>query len=269
MLLIDEDQCATNFMVRDVNMDKLVRDKTVNEPITPFISKIGALHSQLGVSSILVIGGVGSYFQVADRVILMDHYKPSNVTLKAKGLITDKMREFKQFGNVTPRYLTFDSFSDRRVGRDFKIRVNDGNQVRFGDEALDLGLCSQIVERGQLVAMTRILQFIKHSVLSGKGKKRRWTVSEAIDAAQREMDRDYTATKMDVLTSKSNKNNKFVRPRRHEVAAALNRLRSLIVYSDAGSGNMTAGHRVKEEEEEDWGMEVEVEGDGQYNGNGY
>ena len=70
LLLIDEDTCATNFMVRDVNMDKLVTNKTVNEPITPFISKIRAMYTQLGVSSILVIGGVGSYFQVADQVIL-------------------------------------------------------------------------------------------------------------------------------------------------------------------------------------------------------
>ena len=69
----------------------------------------------------------------------MDNYKPSNITEQAKALITDRMREFKQFGNVTPRYLAYDSFSNRRTGRDFKIKVNDGNKVRYGDEALDLG----------------------------------------------------------------------------------------------------------------------------------
>ena len=111
------------------------------------------------------------------------------------------------------------------------------------------------------MAITRILEFIKHSVLSRDGKKRQWTMSEAIEAVEREMDRDHAAGKMDVLMSKHNKNNKFVRPRRHEIAAALNRLRSLTVYSDGGSGKMTGGHRVKEEYQD---MEVEGEGDDGY-----
>ena len=42
LLLIDEDTCATNFMIRDEKMQLLVhKDK---EPITPFISKIRWLH---------------------------------------------------------------------------------------------------------------------------------------------------------------------------------------------------------------------------------
>lgn len=271
-------------MVRDVNMDKLVVDQTVNEPITPFISKIRAMYSQLGVSSILVIGGVGSYFQVADHVvcalfcliqksqsideyitvnnrfydfhliltqILMDNYKPQNITAKAKALVKERMNEFKQFGKVTSRYLQYESFSNRRTGRDFKIKMfDDSKKVRYGDEGLDLGLCSQFVERGQLVAVTRILEFIKHTVLNGNGQKKQWTIYEAIEAVDREMSRDFKGTKMDVLLSANNKNNKFVRPRVHEIAAALNRLRSLKVYSDGGSGKMTGGYRVKEEYQE-------------------
>jgi predicted ABC-class ATPase len=40
-LMVDEDTCATNFMIRDARMQELVAaDK---EPITPFISKVSAL----------------------------------------------------------------------------------------------------------------------------------------------------------------------------------------------------------------------------------
>ena len=46
------------------------------EPITPFISKVRALYDTLKVSSILVIGGCGDYFEVADTVIMMDCYSP-------------------------------------------------------------------------------------------------------------------------------------------------------------------------------------------------
>ena len=72
VLLIDEDRTATNCMCRDRFMSELISaDK---EPIFPFISKVQALYSHLGVSSILVIGGLGEYFAVADRVVMMDNY---------------------------------------------------------------------------------------------------------------------------------------------------------------------------------------------------
>ena len=46
------------------------------EPITPFISKVRALYDTMKVSSVLVIGGCGDYFEVADTVIMMDCYAP-------------------------------------------------------------------------------------------------------------------------------------------------------------------------------------------------
>lgn len=38
----------------------------------------------VGVSTVLVIGGSGDYFEVADTVICMDSFKPKNVTAEAK-----------------------------------------------------------------------------------------------------------------------------------------------------------------------------------------
>ena len=110
------------------------------------------------------------------------------------------------------------------------------------------------------MAITRILEFIKHTVLNAKSQKKEWTVFEAIEAVEKEMNRSCNH-KMDVLLPEKQKNNKFVRPRRYEIAAALNRLRSLNVYSDGGSGQKSGGWRVKEEDHGQ-GMEgMEVEGD--------
>lgn len=72
VLLIDEDKTATNFMCRDRFMSKLISQ--YNEPITPFISKAKSLFKYQDVSSILVVGGLGEYFSIADNVILMDNY---------------------------------------------------------------------------------------------------------------------------------------------------------------------------------------------------
>ncbi len=81
-LLIDEDTSATNFMVRDSLMQKVVlKDK---EPITPFIDRIRLLYDKYGVSTILVAGSSGAFFFVADSIIQMDNYVPKDITGTAK-----------------------------------------------------------------------------------------------------------------------------------------------------------------------------------------
>lgn len=81
-LLIDEDTSATNFMVRDALMQKVVlKDK---EPITPFIDRIRMLYNGFGISTILVAGSSGAFFFVADSVIQMDNYIPKDITDAAK-----------------------------------------------------------------------------------------------------------------------------------------------------------------------------------------
>ncbi len=80
LLLVDEDTSATNFMVRDERMRALVR----KEPIAPFIDLVRPLHRALGISTIVVVGGVGDYLDVADRVILMEDYRATDATDRAR-----------------------------------------------------------------------------------------------------------------------------------------------------------------------------------------
>jgi predicted ABC-class ATPase len=84
VLLIDEDTSATNFMVRDARMQRLV--KKAQEPITPFVDRVRELYRDLGVSTILVMGGCGDYFDVAGTVIMMQEYQPVNVTEQARSI---------------------------------------------------------------------------------------------------------------------------------------------------------------------------------------
>ncbi|MGI6485506.1 MAG: P-loop domain-containing protein [Tepidanaerobacteraceae bacterium] len=85
LLLIDEDTSATNFMIRDGRMQRLVQKEM--EPITPFIDRVKALYKQKQVSTVLVIGGSGDYFDVADHVIMMEEYVPKDVTEQVKEII--------------------------------------------------------------------------------------------------------------------------------------------------------------------------------------
>lgn len=76
LLLIDEDKSATNFMIRDRNMRKIVK----NEPIIPFTDRVCGLYAEEGVSTILVIGCLSEYLSYADTVILMDNYVAEDIT---------------------------------------------------------------------------------------------------------------------------------------------------------------------------------------------
>ena len=60
------------------------------EPITPLVAKMKSLVG-LGVSCVLVIGGSGDYFEVADHVIAMEAFKALDLTEKSKAIA-------KQFG---------------------------------------------------------------------------------------------------------------------------------------------------------------------------
>lgn len=79
LLLIDEDLSATNFMIRDARMKKLIE----HEPITPFTDIVRPLADE-GVSTILVIGGSGEYLSVADKILMMDNFILSDATEKAR-----------------------------------------------------------------------------------------------------------------------------------------------------------------------------------------
>ena len=89
LLLIDEDKSATNFMIRDKIMRKIVP----NEPIIPFTDRIGELSEDLGVSIILVIGGSAEYLAHADTVILMEDYEPRDITGVVRDFGMDKTSE--------------------------------------------------------------------------------------------------------------------------------------------------------------------------------
>ncbi|HEY9661814.1 MAG TPA: ABC-ATPase domain-containing protein, partial [Allocoleopsis sp.] len=149
VLLVDEDTSATNFMIRDRRMQALIsKDK---EPITPFVDKIRQLYSEYGVSTILVMGGSGDYFEVADTVIAMTEFEPEEVTDQAK-LIAQTYSTHRQaeggdrFGTITPRYPVLPAETG-------KLKVRDITELVLGNDAIDLSAVEQLVEVGQLRAI--------------------------------------------------------------------------------------------------------------------
>ena len=92
LLLIDEDKSATNFMIRDKVMRKIVPD----EPIIPFTDRIEELNKNCGISIIIVIGGSAEYLAYADTVVLMEDYEPKDITEAVRGFGIEKSSEQAQ-----------------------------------------------------------------------------------------------------------------------------------------------------------------------------
>lgn len=169
-LLVDEDTAATNFMIRDRRMQALIaKDK---EPITPFIDKIRQLYTEHQVSTILVMGGSGDYFDVADTIIAMQDFEPEDVTAQAKAIAqkyaNDRTPEGgKQFGSITPRTLHL-SNSPSENDRPPKRKVRDLDTIVLGKEEIDLSAVEQIVETAQLRAIAATMLYIQQYYLDGR-----------------------------------------------------------------------------------------------------
>ncbi|MCG6986808.1 MAG: ABC-ATPase domain-containing protein [Gemmatimonadetes bacterium] len=245
-LLIDEDTSATNFMIRDRRMQALVPKE--GEPITPFVDRVRELHRALGVSTVLVLGGSGDYLDVADTVVAMRRYEPHDVT-DAAGDVASAHPTGRTPEAGPPlrlpeaRVVDTRCLDARRGRRDVHVKVPDLRTLLFGRGTVDLGAVEQVVSRSQINAIGRALALAPGlpfppgrsqpaggpelharsespggSALSGGGSR---TVAALLDAVEALLEE----RGLDALDDR--------RPgdlsafRRHELAAALNRLRSL------------------------------------------
>ena len=221
LLLIDEDTAATNFMIRDRRMQQLIsKDK---EPITPFIDKVQQLYTDYNVSTILVMGGSGDYFDVADTVIAMEDFIPQDVTGQAKAIalanITNRSSEGgSNFGQIKPRIPLPYSINPSRGKRDVKLKVRDVDEIAFGTEDIDLAAVEQIVDAGQLRAIALAIVYAKENYMS-----RKQTTAEILERVMQ----DISQERLDIITDFPQGDLSLFR--RFELAAALNRLRSLQV----------------------------------------
>ncbi len=225
VLLIDEDTSATNFMVRDRRMQELVA-KT-QEPITPFIDRVRQLYTQHGVSSVLVIGGVGDYLDVADTVLQMDAFHPRDVTASARAIAAAwPARAQRQSEGDTPweppqpRPVRHESLSPQR-GRREKVRARGVRAIQYGAEEIDISHVEQIVDASQTRYIADCLQHAYHHLADN-----RQTIHYLVKRTEAIVHEHGLEAIQPYLAG----DRAWARPL--EVAAALNRLRTLQITSE-------------------------------------
>lgn len=229
-LLLDEDTSAANFLIRDARMQRLIAAE--DEPITAFVDRAGDLFERQGVSTIMVVGGSGDYFDVATTVIAMTRYRPSDVTQDAqeiaRALPSARRSEAGPWREPAERIPDPESIDARDDRGRVQVRLRSGQRVLLGTDEVDLSALEQVVEPGQLEAMAWALVRGRGDAIDGRG-----TMGAAIQAMVADLD----AMGVSIVRSEPVGNLSWFRGL--ELAAFLNRIRSLRTRP-AGAGTRVA-----------------------------
>ena len=240
VFLIDEDTCATNFMIRDELMQRVVcRDE---EPITPFIERARFLYEKCGISSVLVAGSSGAYFYIADTILQMDRYVPKDITefarkeaaeyaaASAAGKHPDAavqsapgsapsspVQKLPDPALPSFRRVPSCNMALRRDDR-LKTRTRGTDDVQLGHENIDLRYLEQIADHEQTAALSCILALAEKNLLDG-----RKTLTQLVDDICALMEEKGLAG----LSAGGFLSTDLAMPRRQEIFACFNRYRGL------------------------------------------
>lgn len=218
VMLIDEDTSATNFMIRDELMQRVIHREM--EPITPFIERIREMYERYGISTIIVAGSSGAYFQIADCIIQMDRYVPKDITQLAK-------REAEKFPmlSVPKACSSIPNFERRpmqgkewRKGERVKMKPMGKEGISLNRETIDLRFIEQIVDSEQVSALGYCIQYAQKNLLDGKR-----TLQQIVEELEDKIENGF----LEILIENTGSISSLARPRRQEIFACFNRYRGL------------------------------------------
>jgi len=175
---------------------------------------------------VLVVGSSGDYFDVADTVVRMRDYLPEEVTAEAKRVARDRptgrLREADApFPGSTARSPVARSIDASTARGPLRIDARGTEALRFGEEIIDLRALTQLVDPSQARAVGHALHDAALHLLEPG-----LPLAELLDRIEARLD----ARGLAVLSQRARDDEHpgaLARPRRFEIAAALNRLRSV------------------------------------------
>ena len=215
-LLLDEDTCATNLLIRDQRMRALVSSE--REPITPLVDRIRALHRERGISTLIVMGGSGDYLDVADQVLIMDSYRLVDATAQARQVCASQPRVDTSLPDFPLPARRLPQRPEAKRRGPSRTRALGTQRLVLDRHEVDVADVSGLVDEGQALAVAWALRALLERHFDG-----RTSLPQALAQVAKRLD--------DVgLDALGEAHPAFlVRPRLVDVGAAVNRLRSLQV----------------------------------------
>ena len=218
LLLIDEDTSATNFMIRDELMQRVIHREM--EPITPFIERIRELYEEYDISTVIVAGSSGAYFHIADSVIQMDRYMPKDITAFAK-------KEAETFPAISVPEVAAKRPDFRRCptanrelksGDRVKMKVMGCEAVSINRDTIDLRYVEQLTDSEQLTTLGYCIRYAQKQIIDGKK-----TLQEIVGELEKTLDKGG----LEALSGSGSSVPCMAMPRRQEIFACFNRYRGL------------------------------------------
>jgi predicted ABC-class ATPase len=148
----------------------------------------------------------------------MHAFRPEDVTAQARAIVaqyeTDRTAEGgARFGRPKDRTLTATGITGKG-DKPPKVKVGDVETIRIGDETIDLSGVEQLLDESQTRAIAEAILSLSNDRLGTE------TLSALLDRIEGAID----GKGLDALTGPPRGD--LARPRRFELAAAINRLRS-------------------------------------------
>jgi predicted ABC-class ATPase len=222
LLLFDEDDSAIAFVARDAIMQRLIPGS--RDAFTPLVERVRTLWEQHGVSTIMATGGLGEYLEVADTVIIVEGFQLSAATGRAPELVAehpvlDRTAPLPFRPPLVRCPLTRGLGGTK--GRGLRAEMRGRDTLCIGRDVVDLGALGQLVDHAQArAAGDAILYAVEKDYVNGQA-----SVAEVLDRVFADVD----ASGLGALATRRGEEADYALPRRHEVAAVLNRMRSLQV----------------------------------------
>lgn len=229
LFLLDEDTSATNFMVRDAFMQKVVSPD--QEPITPFLARARELYEKMDISTILVAGSSGAFFHIADTVIQMDQYEPVDITQKAKDLcrefpiaedvakpfakpVLHRIMEKDKNGAVKRRDYRTGAIKD--AGDHLKVKILGVDGFALGKQNVDLRYLEQLIDSEQTAALGQLLKYAVENLVDGKR-----SIADVVEYLQVKLEQEG----MQFTAGRGMLSGGLAIPRKQEIYACFNRYR--------------------------------------------
>lgn len=213
VFLLDEDTSATNFMVRDAFMQKVIQRE--KEPITPFLERVGDLYRKAGISTILVAGSSGAFFHIADTIIQMDNYRAVDITDHVKKLCM----EYPLANSITPAFHLPQStriMTKPALRYPLKAKIHGKDGFSLDRQEIDLRYIEQIVDSEQTAALGLLLKYAAERLIDGKR-----TLGEIV----RDLDDQLHKKGLSFLAEGSGIPCGYAMPRIQEIFSCFNRFR--------------------------------------------
>ncbi len=214
VLIVDENSSAPAFLTTDARVAGLLG----STPRASLAQRARQMVDELGIS--IIIGGenlVAEYIPVADTVLKVEDFQVTNITEEAKALNLAVPPEAPAV-NLGPmlgrsRWIMPSSIDAAVGSKDVVIEALDLNAIQFGRSVIELDSVSQIADESQTLTLGLLLYYAKLRYM-----QEGYPLREMLDM----IDRDLSSEGLGTISRDIRGD--LARPRRYELAAALNRL---------------------------------------------